>query len=198
MHTEDTPAASSGEITSLLRAAEGGDHQAVEQLFAQVYGELRRLARGAMRAGPRSATLSTTALVNETFLKLSEGQSWSLRDRQHFFATAARAMRFILIDHARRRSRAKRDFGVSPEVLDEERIGRVDRAEDLLAVDEALRRLEEEDPELARIVNWRFFAGLSNEEIAGLLDVSERTIKRHWRVARAFLHRELRAPEALP
>src|SRR4029453_5810141 len=169
------------EITSLLRAAEGGDREAVETLFAQVYEELRRLARSAMRSGPRAATLNTTALVHETFLKLSEGQSWSLRDRQHFFATAARAMRFILIDHARRRSRAKRDFGVPPEALDEARIGRIDRAEELLAVDEALRRLEDEDPELARIVNWRFFAGLSNEEIAGLLDVSERTLQRHVR-----------------
>lgn len=196
MSPEDNPSAPSGVITSLLRAAEGGDHDAIDTLFAQVYEELRRLARSVVRSGPPSATLNTTALVHETFLKLSQGQTWSLRDRQHFFATAARAMRFILIDHARRRSRAKRDFGAIPAVLEESQVGRLERSEELLAVDEALQRLEAEDPELAKIVNWRFFAGLSHEEIAELMEVSERTVKRHWRVARAFLHRELAAQAA--
>jgi RNA polymerase sigma factor (TIGR02999 family) len=193
MSQDDTPAAP-GVITSLLRAAEGGNREALDTLFAQVYEELLRLARRSLRAGPRTPTLSTTALVHETFLKLSRGQRWSARDRGHFYATAARAMRFVLIDYARRRGRAKRDLGRSMVSLEESQVGRIGSPEELLAVDQALVRLEAEDPELARIVSWRFFAGLSTEEIAELLEVSERTVKRHWRVARAFLYRQLTIP----
>lgn len=192
--SQDDPSAAPGVITSLLRAAEGGNREALDTLFTQVYEELRRLARRTLRGGPRTPTLSTTALVHETFLKLSRGQRWSARDRGHFYATAARAMRFVLIDYARGRRRAKRDPGRSAVSLEESQVGRIGSPEELLAVNEALVLLEAEDPELARIVSWRFFAGLSTEEIAELLEVSDRTVKRHWRVARAFLYRQLAIP----
>jgi RNA polymerase sigma factor (TIGR02999 family) len=195
MATDEPP--SPGAITTLLRAAEGGDRQAVDALFAQVYEELRRIARRVIRAGPKAPTLSTTALIHETFLKMSQGQKWSLRDRRHFYATAARAMRFVLIDYARKHARAKRGLGRDATPLDESRVGRLDRSEEILAINEALGHLETEDPELARIVSWRFFAGLSTEEIADLLEVSERTVKRHWRLARAFLHRQLASSGAV-
>jgi RNA polymerase sigma factor (TIGR02999 family) len=180
-------------ITELLRAVEGGDKAARDRLFAVVYGELRGLARGQLRRIPARDTLSTTALVNETYLKLAGDRPWTARDRSHFFALAARAMRQILVDHARRRARQKRGGGVAPVSLDEALVPSPDRAEELLALDAALERLEAMDAELAQIVEWRFFAGLSVEEVAELLAISDRTVKRHWRAARAFLFQELQS-----
>jgi RNA polymerase sigma factor (TIGR02999 family) len=180
-------------ITALLRAVEGGDKAARDRLFAVVYGELRGLARGQLRRIPARDTLSTTALVNETYLKLAGDRPWTARDRSHFFALAARAMRQILVDHARRRARQKRGGGVAPVSLDEALVPSPDRAEELLALDAALERLEAMDAELAQIVEWRFFAGLSVEEVAELLAISDRTVKRHWRAARAFLFQELQS-----
>lgn len=190
---EDGPAEA---ITGLLRAAESGDRTAVDQLFGRVYAELHKLARRQLQATPVQATLSTTALVHEAYLKLSGDARWSTRDRSHFFALAARAMRHILIDHARRRTRHKRGGAEAPLSLDDAQVPVHDRAEELLALDEALERLAAMDPELARLVEWRFFAGLSVEEIAGILEVSDRTVKRQWRTARAFLYQQLAAPGA--
>jgi len=178
-------------ITELLRAVEGGDKAARDRLFAVVYAQLRGLARGQLRRIPSRDTLSTTALVNETYLKLAGDRPWTARDRSHFFALAARAMRQILVDHARRRARQKRGGGLSPVSLDEALVPSPDRAEELLALDAALERLEAMDAELAQIVEWRFFGGLSVEEVAELLAISDRTVKRHWRAARAFLFQEL-------
>jgi RNA polymerase sigma factor (TIGR02999 family) len=180
-------------ITELLRAVEGGDRAARDRLFAVVYAELRGLARGQLRRIPARDTLSTTALVNETYLKLAGDRPWTARDRSHFFALAARAMRQILVDHARRRARQKRGGGVAAVSLDEALVPSPDRAEELLALDAALERLEAMDAELAQIVEWRFFAGLSVEEVAELLEISDRTVKRHWRAARAFLFQELQS-----
>jgi RNA polymerase sigma factor (TIGR02999 family) len=180
-------------ITELLRAVEVGDKAARDRLFALVYGELRGVARGQLRRLPGKDTLSTTALVNETYLKLAGERAWSARDRSHFFALAARAMRQILVDHARRRSRQKRGGGEVPVSLAEALVPAPDRAEELLALDAALARLEGVDAELARIVEWRFFGGLSVEEVAALLEVSDRTVKRHWRAARAFLYQQLQS-----
>jgi RNA polymerase sigma factor (TIGR02999 family) len=180
-------------ITELLRAVEGGDKAARDRLFAVVYAELRGLARGQLRRIPARDTLSTTALVNETYLKLAGERPWSARDRSHFFALAARAMRQILVDHARRRARQKRGGGAEPVSLNEALLPAPDRAEELLALDAALLRLEAMDAELAQIVEWRFFAGLSVEEVAELLAISDRTVKRHWRAARAFLFQELQS-----
>ncbi len=183
-------------ITELLQAAEGGDHAALDQLFGLVYAELRKLARRQLQVTPVQATLSTTALVHEAYLKLSGDARWSTRDRSHFFALAARAMRHILIDHARRRTRHKRGGSEAPISLDDAQVPVHERGEELLALDEALERLAAVDPELARLVEWRFFAGLSVEEIAGILEVSDRTVKRQWRTARAFLYQQLAEPGA--
>ncbi len=185
------------DITALLRAVEGGDRGAMDRLFTSVYGELRRIARRQLAAGPSHETLDTTALVHEAYLKLAQGASLSLRDRFHFFATTARAMRLVLIDHARSRLRAKRGGGAPVGALEEGDVAGAERPEQLVALDEALTRLEKAEPDLARIVEWRFFAGLSVEEIADTLGVSDRTVKRHWRTARALLFDDLSGrPEA--
>lgn len=196
--TDEQAPFSEGHITGLLRAVETGDRAALDELFAGVYQELRRLARNEIAAAPPRAAVNTTTLVHETYLKMSRGAPWSLRDRFHFFATVARAMRMVLIDHARRRTRAKRGGGELALSLDEARLPSTSRPEELLALDEALERLEAADPELARVVEWRFFAGLSVEEIARTLEVSERTVKRHWRAARAFLFDELSGKRLAP
>jgi len=185
-----------GEITSLLAAARGGDRAAGEALFGAVYADLKRLARR-QRAGQASdATLSTTVLVHETHLRLVRPGALEQHDRAHFFAVAARAMRQIVIDTARRRNAEKRGGGVLAFELDEGRVasGRIDSPEELLALDIALGRLEQLDERLARVVELRFFAGLTLEEIGATLELTERTIKRDWRKARAFLFRELTEP----
>jgi RNA polymerase sigma factor (TIGR02999 family) len=186
------PASTDGEdITALLRAVEGGDRGAMDRLFSSVYGELRRIARRQLAAGPAQATLDTTALVHEAYLKLSQGAHLSLRDRFHFFATSARAMRLVLIDRARSRLREKRGGGARAHALEERDVAAEERPEQLVALDGALARLEASDPDLARIVEWRFFGGLSVEEIASTLEISDRTVKRHWRAARAILFADL-------
>jgi RNA polymerase sigma factor (TIGR02999 family) len=187
-----------GEITTLLKAAEAGDHGAVDRLFSAVYGEMRKLAHRELASAGLHGTMNTTALVHETYLKLSRGNAWSVRDRFHFYATAARAMRMVLIDDARHRLRDKRGAGRADLPLDDAEavLPAPEKTEELLALDEALKRLETEAPELARVVEWRFFAGLSVEDIAKTLEVSDRTVRRQWRAARAFLYRSLAAPAA--
>ena len=179
------------EITAILRAAEAGDREAVDRLFSILYGELRQIAHRQLRQAPAERTLSTTALVHEAYLKLSRGASWSARDRSHFFSIAARAMRMILIDRARSRTRGRRGAGLRPLDLDAADIPVEERAAELVALDEALDRLGAVDEELARLVEWRFFAGLSVDEIAAISGRSVRTLKRHWQTARAFLFQEL-------
>jgi RNA polymerase sigma factor (TIGR02999 family) len=189
-----------GEITNLLHAAEAGDRGAVDRLFSAVYGEMRKLAHRELASAGLHGTINTTALVHETYLKLSRGKAWSVRDRFHFYATTAKAMRMVLIDDARRRLRGKRGGGRANVPLEEAEaiLPAPEKSEELLALDEALGRLETAAPELARVVEWRFFAGLSVEEIAKSLEVSDRTVRRHWRAARAFLFRDLSGPEAPP
>jgi RNA polymerase sigma factor (TIGR02999 family) len=192
-----------GEVTQLLRAAAAGERPAVDRLFELLYAELHRIAAHQRRAVVAGATLDTTALVHEAYLKLSQHQGWSTRDRSHFFALAARAMRQILIDGARRRGSRKRGGDAGPLLeLDHIRLGAPESeraAEDLLALDQALAKLAGLDADLARLVEFRFFAGLTIEEIAELTAVSPSTLKRGWRTARAFLHSELAAlPPAPP
>lgn len=186
-----------GEITAILHAAEAGDRGAVDRLFAAVYGEMHRLAHRELASSGLHGTMNTTALVHETYLKLSRGNAWSVRDRYHFYATAARAMRMVLIDDARHRLRGKRGSGQANLPLDaaDVDLSAPEKTEELLALDEALGRLETAAPELARVVEWRFFAGLSVEEIAETLEISDRTVRRQWRAARAFLYRSLSGPE---
>ncbi|MGH9379995.1 MAG: sigma-70 family RNA polymerase sigma factor [Thermoanaerobaculia bacterium] len=185
-----TDRGTSHELTELLHAWSHGDKGAADILFPLVYDELRQLARRQL-GGRRGQTLDTTGVVHEAYLKLVDPSRISIRDRGHFFCLAARAMRQILIDHARRRLAAKRGGGAFHGDLDGGRVGLVERAEELLALDEALEHLARFDPESARTVELRFFAGLSVDEAAEALSVSARTVKRNWARARAFLHREL-------
>lgn len=178
-------------ITTLLRAVDDGDLSARDRLFAEVYDELRRMARAQLQRAPRERTLDTTALVHETYLKLSGDARWSTRDRFHFFALTSRAMRQILVDHARQRTRDKRGAGAAVLDLEQVDVAVEERAQELVALDAALDVLERADPEAARIVEWRFFGGLSVEEIAEAMGVSDRTVKRHFRAARAFLYQQL-------
>jgi RNA polymerase sigma factor (TIGR02999 family) len=194
------PPPAEGDVTSLLAAARGGDRAALARVYELVYAELKRIASRQRGGFGRAETLSTTALVHEAYLKLAGDRGdWIGSDRTHFFALAARAMRQVLIDHARRRGRQKRGAGAPHLDLDLVDPGAEAPIEELLALDTALERLGRLDAELERLVEWRFFAGLTLEEIAPLVGLSERTIKRQWRTARAFLLRELGgAPDETP
>ena len=183
--------ASQGEITSLLEAIAAGDRDALDRLFGVVYGELHGLARRRLRARSAPSGHRTTSLVHETYIKLAGGGGWTAGDRAHFYALAGRAMRQIVIDDARRRLRDRRGGGAQRLSLDDVEITGAERAAELVALDAALDRLNEVDGELAQLVEWRFFAGHSLDEIADLTGVSTRTLKRRWRVARAFLYQEL-------
>jgi len=178
-------------LTDLLTAWRGGDSAARDQAFAVVYDDLRALARRHVRRLRPGETLRTTALVHEAYLKLSRGQPLPVRDRAHFFALASRAMRQVLVDAARTRRAAKRGGDAHAAALDDDAL-RVDAAgEEVLGLDRALERLAALDPRAASVVEWRYFGGLSEPEIAEALGVTERTVRRDWRQARAFLYREL-------
>ena len=176
-------------VTELLAAWRNGDREAFGQLMPLVYGELRRLA--GHRVGGPDRTLQTTALVHEVYLRLAAHSQLAVQDRHHFYALAARAMRQIVIDHARRRAAAKRGGIAKATTLGETVMASGTQPEELLAIDQALNRLSELDPALSRVVELRFFAGLSVEETAEALDCSPRTVKRDWRKARAFLYSQL-------
>jgi RNA polymerase sigma factor (TIGR02999 family) len=179
-------------VTQLLGRARAGDEAARDAAFGLVYDELKRLAHRQL-IGKRAATLCTTALVHEAYVRLS-GAACLPVDRRHFIALSARAMRFVLVDHARHASAQKRDgvmqtLSVTGGSLSAG--GAESGPADVLALDRALERLTALDPRLAQVVEWRFFGGLSEPEIASELGLTERTIQRDWRRARAFLHREL-------
>lgn len=185
------------DITGLLQSASDGDRDAFARVVSLVYAELGALAHQRLRAERTEHTLSTTALVHEAYLKLVQQRRVAWRNREQFLAVASEAMRRILIDYARQRTRAKRGDGVAPVPLDEEMAAAgalmLDdaQADELLALDEALERLAAFNPDGARIVQFRFFGGLSNEEVATLTATSERTVRRAWTAARAWLRREL-------
>lgn len=182
------------EITSLLAAMRAGDATAMDRLFPLVYREFHERAHRQLAHRRPGDTLSTTALVHETYLKLVGSSNQSYNDRIHFFAVASRAMRQILVDYARRASAHKRGSG-QVVTLESEAIGNPDRAEELVALDEGLEQLERLDPRLVRIVELRFFGGLSVEEAADALGISPRTVKRDWQKARAFLYHAIRSED---
>ena len=184
-------AAPASEGTALLAAVERGDEAATDQLVPLVYAELRRLAKRHMARQREGHTLQTTDLVNEAYLKLAHVKGSGWKNRLHFFAVASRAMRSVLVDHARRRAYAKRGGNPVRVSLSEADHISQGRSAEVVAVDQALNRLATLDPRKARVVELRYFAGLSVEEIGQLLDLSSRTIKREWRWARAWLYREL-------
>ncbi len=180
-------------ITALLAEVSAGSPDAEHQLWQSIYPDLRRIAHRALRRRRPGQTLQTTALVNEAYLRLVQQQAdWS--GRLHFFAVAAKAMRHILIDYARRQNRQKRGGGQPPVPLDEGMLLADERADTFLALDRALTDLARHDERLGQIVEYRFFGGLTEEEIAALLGVTDRTIRRDWRKAKAWLADALAEP----
>ncbi len=180
------------EITQLLRAAEQGDPGAPEKLLPLVYDELRRLAARRLRREDGPVTLQPTALVHEAWLRLAHQGERNWNDRQHFFRAAALAMRHILVDLARKKATRKRGRMMEPVDIADLNLSSPQPDERVLLVNEALTRLEAEDPESARLVTYKFFGGFTNEEIAEILGVSERTLNRQWAYARASLYRLVR------
>lgn len=181
----------SKDVTGLLRAWGHGDKEALDRLMPLVYGELHRVAEGYMARERPGQTLQATALVNEAYLRLVDSSGVDWKDRAHFFAVCARMMRRILIDRARARASHKRGSGGAPLSLDESLVPGEDQDARLLALDEALTRLAAHDPRKARVVELRFFSGLAVEETAVVLSVSPETVMRDWKMAKAWLHREL-------
>jgi len=180
-------------ITVLLKQMRSGDEDARSRLIALVYPHLRRIAAQCMRAERRDRTLQPTALVHEAFVRLASGAEIDWRDRAHFFALAAELMRHVLVDAARRRRSAKRGGGATVVELEDAHAWIVERPEVILDVDRLLVKLEELDARQARIVEMRYFAGLTETEIAATLNVSERTVKRDWAMARAWMRQQLSA-----
>jgi RNA polymerase sigma factor (TIGR02999 family) len=184
---------SDSDVTALLEAFAGGDAGALDRLFPLVYEELQRVAHGQMHRERAGHTLDTTALVHEAYVKLVRHPPrvrWE--SRIHFYAVAARAMRQILVNHARSRGRAKRGGDATRISLDEAVVMPEARSEELLALDLALERLDAMDPRKSRVVELRYFGGLTIEETAQVLNVSVVTVKRDWTTARAWLYREVR------
>ncbi|MEM8931345.1 MAG: sigma-70 family RNA polymerase sigma factor [Acidobacteriota bacterium] len=182
----------SGEVTRLLVRLRDGDDGALEHLVSFVYAEMRRVASGLIRRESSGHTLRATDVVHEAYLRLFDGDRLAWDDRRHFFGSAAIAMRRVLVDHARRANAGKRipkDELVPIDVADGESGQRLDV--DILALDQALARLTELAPRQAQIVELRYFAGLTESEVAELLDISRGTVTREWRIARLWLRREI-------
>jgi RNA polymerase sigma-70 factor (ECF subfamily) len=180
-----------GEVTQLLWRMKQGDHAAENQLIPLVYEELRRLAGYYLRHERHAETLQPTVLVHEAYLRLTKLDKIDWRDSSHFFGIAANVMRRILIDHARNHLAAKRDGNVAPIEIEETQIAAPMQSEELVALDEALQRLAAMDARQGKVVELRFFGGLSEEETATVLGVSSRTVKRDWRIAKAWLFTQL-------
>src|ERR1700674_662532 len=183
------------DVTGLLLSWRQGDPGALDRLVPLVYDELRRVARGHLRREPPGHRLQATALVHEVYRRLVDVDRRTLKNRTHFFAVAARLMRQILVDHARRKRADKRGGGVTMVSLDEVSPAAQTSGVDVLALDEALDALSSLDVRQCRVVELRFFAGLNIDEAAEALDVSTATVEREWVMAKAWLHRRLSMPE---
>jgi RNA polymerase sigma factor (TIGR02999 family) len=183
--------APSNEITRALIEYGKGNREALDHVIAGVYGELRKLAHSYLRRERPGQTLQTTALVHEAYLRLIDQHSVSWENRAHFFGVAAQAMRRILVDRARRRHAAKRDGGVRLALEDAAELGQPGEI-DVVALDRALDKLGEIDPQQSRIVELRYFGGLSVNETGAVIGISPATVKREWAMARAWLFRELK------
>ncbi len=181
------------EVTALLAQLGKGNEEAASKLIPLVYKELRRQAGGYMRRERSDHTLQPTALVHEAYLKLIQQHSIDWQSRAHFFGIAAQVMRRILLDHARGHLRKKRGEGQKPVPIDEALAFAPEQSGELLKLDEALERLTKLDPRQGKIVELRFFGGLTVEQTADLLGISPKTVKRDWSVAKAWLHGELKA-----
>jgi RNA polymerase sigma factor (TIGR02999 family) len=185
------PTTASHEVTQLLMAWNDGDQSALERLIPLVHAELHRIARRYMRNERAGHTLQTSALINEAYLRLIDAQQVHWQNRVHFFGIAAQLMRRVLVDFARSRGYKKRGGGALQVSLDETMVITRERGEDLVALDEALSALSELDERKGRVVEMRFFGGLSEKEIAEALTVSPETVRRDWRLAKSWLRRRL-------
>ena len=183
------PTPSSHQVTQLLADWSRGDQTALDKLLPLVHEELRRLAHHYMSRESPGHTLQTTALVNEAYVRLVDQKEFQWQNRAHFFAVAAQVMRHILIDHARARSRAKRGGKAQRVPLEEAIVMSPERASELLALDEALSELEKVDARRSKVVELRYFGGLSIEETAEVLKVNPTTVNRDWRWAKAWLYK---------
>lgn len=182
----------SHEITGILHEWNGGSRDALDKLLPYIYDELHRQAANYLRRERADHTLQTTALINEAYLKLIDQRDVNWKNRTHFFAIAAQAMRRILVDYAKTKHRAKRGGGDIQITLDEAALVSTDeKSIDLIALDEALNRLAAKDRQQARVVELRYFSGLNLEETAKVLEISRTTAARDWAMAKAWLHREL-------
>jgi RNA polymerase sigma factor (TIGR02999 family) len=190
----DLSETSSNQVTELLLKWKGGDQESLQALLPLVYSELRRLAQHHLRGERSHHTLQSTALVHEAYLRMVKPGSLRIESRGHFFALASQLMREILVDHARRRSAGKRDGGTRM-TLDEAAELSTSKTVDLLALDDALSQLSEMSPRQSRIVELRFFGGLSIAETSEFLEVSPATVEREWAVARAWLFRAINRTE---
>ena len=181
----------SSDITRILKRVSGGEAQAAHELLPLVYEQLRAAAQKQMARERGDHTLQATALVHEAYLRLVGPLDLPWENRAHFYVAAAEAMRRVLIEHARKRGRVKRGGGLRKIPLSGDELARDSDPDEIMSVDAAIRRLEERDGRMARIVRLRFFAGLGVAETAAVLGLSDRTVRREWALARAWLHREL-------
>lgn len=179
------------EVTRLLEAWSGGQREALDKLLPLVYSELRKMAQRYMNSQPSGHTLQTTALIHEAYLKLADQKDKKWQNRAHFFAVAGKAMRHILVDHSRTRQREKRGGETKFISLDQAPELSSERAHEIVALGEALDRLEQLEARKCQVVELRYFAGLSVEETAEVLKVTSRTVERDWRFAKTWLLREL-------
>lgn len=180
-----------GQITELLRRWSKGDEEALNALVPFVYDDLRRLANYYLQQEPRAQTLQSTALVHEVYLRLCRQEDPQWEGRAHFFAVAAKMIRRILVDHARRKSAGKRGGKFQPDQLEDALTLPVPSSVDLVALDESLVELDKFDARKCRVVEMRFFGGLEAKDIATVLDTTEATVRRDWKIARAWLYRRL-------
>jgi RNA polymerase sigma factor (TIGR02999 family) len=183
------------DVTQLLLRLEQGDRQAVDLLLPAVYRELRRLAAGYLQRERGGHTLQPTALVHEAYLRMVDQSRVQWQNRGHFFGIAAQMMRRVLVDHARSQGANKRGGGAEKLPLGEELVASIERSSELVAIDDALAALEQMDPDKAKVVELRFFGGLSIEETAAATGVSVATVNRQWRMAKAWLYAELQKKE---
>ena len=187
--------ADGGDVTLLLRAMKNGDERAAEQLLPLVYKELHRLAKAYMRRERPDHTLQPTALINEAYLRLArENVDW--QSRQHFIGFAANVMRHLLVDHARAHNAERRAGELDRVELEEGFMMSKERSKEVIALHDALGTLEQVDPRQAKVVELRYFGGFSVEEIGEILEISPRSVKRHWALARIWLFKHMAAPHA--
>ena len=180
------------DVTGLLQAWRGGDKHALDNLIPLLERELHRIAKHYMAVQPPGHTLQTTALVNEAYLRLIDAQRVGWHDRSHFLAVCSQIMRHVLVDHQRARQAAKRGGGAEAAPLEEAWVALPEPDADVVAIDEALNALSKVYPRKARVIELRFFGGLSVEETAAVLEISKDAVMRDWRLARAWLARELK------